>query len=182
VYLVDGTLQVVPLLLRASVRARSERSRGRSGHGGAAIEDTQQSSDIKFRCLHWAHTIPLEIRSAPAIPGRCLFRIRAGGEPRASERFRRNRRAEADPPPVTEEIVLTCAAEALFRRPTHFARRVSLRLGIFQADRRFTRREIPASVAMVFVAGPGDVDRPGLWVRLCLRGGLRWNRQRHWAQ
>jgi hypothetical protein len=42
-------------------------------------------------------------------------------------------------------------------RMTHHARRVAIRIGILQTDRNSARCEVPASVAMILLAGAGDV-------------------------
>ena len=61
---------------------------------------------------------------------------------------------------------------------THLAGRESPRLRIFQAERNLARRQIPATVAMIPLAGAGDVDSLGLCVLLRRRPLLRPNRER----
>jgi hypothetical protein len=74
------------------------------------------------------------------------------------------------------------AHQFLLRRPTHLARRVSVRLGVLQTDRNLARRQIPASVAVIFLARPRDVDGEGFRVLLDLRRGLGRDGQRHRTQ
>jgi hypothetical protein len=54
---------------------------------------------------------------------------------------------------------------------TNLARRVSIRLGLFERGLDFALRQIPASVLVILLSGLGDVNRRGLWV---LSEPYRW--------
>ena len=68
------------------------------------------------------------------------------------------------------------ANASLHRRMTHLARRVSRRLGILQVDRSLAACQVPASIAVILLAGAGNVYGLSLVVLLRHRRMLRDNR------
>jgi len=57
----------------------------------------------------------------------------------------------------------------------NLARRVSIRLGLFERGLDFALGQIPAPILVILLSGLGDVDRGGLRVISKLYGGLLGN-------